>query len=192
MSRPDAQVPQARGPCAGAVHSYHSRATGILASEGEAGEAAAGLSPDACDCPRCHSGCWAVAACSPTCRAPWRPRTGLTTRTRGRGRASTAEASGRQVDPLQGGAPGDGSGSLTTLPCSQRPHPRSRWQEETPDQEPRWAGGWMTPSPCESWLPSPPVLRLVVGGPDQGCPPLPSPASATDLETLQGPGCLCN
>ncbi|MXQ94791.1 hypothetical protein E5288_WYG008208 [Bos mutus] len=53
----------------------------------------------------------------------------------GRGHTSTAEASGHQVDPLQRGAPVDGSSSLTALPCSRRPQlPQSRWQEEAPDQ----------------------------------------------------------
>lgn len=81
----------------------------------------------------------------------------------GRGHASTTEASGRQVNPLQRGAPVDGSSCLTALPCSLRPQlPRFHWQEEAPDQSLGGQGGWMTPSPCEE--PAPEPTRPEAGG----------------------------
>lgn len=94
-----------------------------------------------------------------------------------RGHASTTEASGCQVDPLQGGAPVNGSSSLTALPCSQRPQlPRACWQGEAPDQSPGGQGGWMTPSPCEKPAPEPTRPEAGGGGTRPG---LPAPALAS-------------
>ena len=156
-------------PCAGAVHSYDSQAIGVSASEGEAGGAPARLSPDTCDCPWClllpHLQGSLEAKDWPRHLDP------------GRGHTSTAEASGHQVDPLQRGAPVDGSSSLTALPCSRRPQlPQSRWQEEAPDQSLGGQGGWMTPSPCEEPAPEPTRPEAGGGGTRPG---LPAPALAS-------------